>query len=106
MMIDPISNFGLRPPTVTSGGRAEAAVRSGDSANSTTDFASLLGEAIAGVADKLRGAEAVAISGIKGTASMQEVVERVMAAEQSLQAAIAVRDKVVSAYLEISRMAI
>jgi flagellar hook-basal body complex protein FliE len=29
-----------------------------------------------------------------------------MAAEQSLQTAIAIRDKAVSAYLEISRMAI
>ena len=37
---------------------------------------------------------------------MQQVVEAVMAAEQTLQSAIAIRDKVVSAYLEISRMAI
>jgi flagellar hook-basal body complex protein FliE len=29
-----------------------------------------------------------------------------MSAEQSLQAAIAIRDKIVSSYLEISRMAI
>ena len=67
---------------------------------------SALNEAILGVAEKLRHAEAVSISGIKGMASTQEVVEKVMAAEQSLQAAIAVRDKVVSAYLEVSRMAI
>ena len=63
-------------------------------------------EAIAGVAQTLRRAEAVSIAGIRGTASTQEVVEKIMAAEQSLQAAIAVRDKVVSAYTEISRMAI
>ena len=37
---------------------------------------------------------------------MQQVVEAVMSAEQTLQAAIAIRDKVVTAYLEISRMAI
>jgi flagellar hook-basal body complex protein FliE len=37
---------------------------------------------------------------------VQQVVEAVMAAEQALQSAIAVRDKVVSAYLEISRMQI
>ena len=29
-----------------------------------------------------------------------------MSAEQALQAAVAIRDKIVSAYLEISRMAI
>jgi flagellar hook-basal body complex protein FliE len=34
------------------------------------------------------------------------VVEAVMAAEQTLQTSVAIRDKVVSAYLEISRMSI
>lgn len=70
------------------------------------DFSSMLGEAIAGVGRQLRNAEAVSIAGMKGTASTQEVVEKVMQAEQTLQASIAVRDKVVAAYLEISRMQI
>jgi len=34
------------------------------------------------------------------------VVEAVMSAEQSLQTAVAIRDKVVAAYQEIVRMAI
>jgi flagellar hook-basal body complex protein FliE len=34
------------------------------------------------------------------------VVEAVMSAEQTLQMAVAVRDKVVQAYQEVSRMAI
>lgn len=42
----------------------------------------------------------------KGQASVQQVVEAVMSAEQSLQTALAVRDKVVAAYQEISRMQI
>ena len=54
----------------------------------------------------LRNAEALSIAGVRGQASVQQVVDAVMTAEQSLQTAIAVRDKVVSAYLEISRMAI
>ena len=70
------------------------------------DFASMLGNAITDFGNKLRQAEAVSIGGVKGTASMQDVVEHVMSAEQSLQAVIAVRDKVISAYQEISRMAI
>lgn len=70
------------------------------------DFSALIGEALAGVSDRLRKAEAVSIAGIRGNASTQAVVEEVMAAEQTLQAAIAVRDKIVAAYLEISRMAI
>ena len=42
----------------------------------------------------------------QGQASVQQVVEAVMSAEQTLQGAIAIRDKVVAAYLEISRMQI
>lgn len=70
------------------------------------EFASIIGEALTGLSDRLRSAEAVSVAGLRGNASTQQVVEQVMAAEQSLQMAIAVRDKIVSAYLEISRMAI
>lgn len=70
------------------------------------DFTSMLSRMAADTVDTLKGAEAVSVAGIKDKASVQQVVESVMAAEQSLQTAIAVRDKVVSAYLEISRMAI
>jgi flagellar hook-basal body complex protein FliE len=71
-----------------------------------TDFGAIMGEALGQLGQQLRQAEAVSISGIKGVASTQEVVEQVMVAEQTLQAAIAVRDKIIAAYLEISRMAI
>ena len=56
--------------------------------------------------DTLKAAEATSVAGITDKASVQQVVEAVMAAEQSLQTAVVVRDKVVSAYLEISRMTI
>ena len=56
--------------------------------------------------DTLKAAEATSVAGMTDKASVQQVVESVMAAEQSLQTALAVRDKVVSAYLEISRMTI
>ena len=48
----------------------------------------------------------MSVQGIQGEADTREVVDAVMSAEQSLQAAIAIRDKIVSAYLEVSRMAI
>lgn len=70
------------------------------------DFGSMLARMTTDTVDTLKAAEAVSISGIKDKASVQQVVESVMAAEQSLQTALAIRDKVVSAYLEISRMAI
>ena len=58
------------------------------------------------MAGDLRHAEKVSIQGIKGQATTREVVDAVMTAQQSLQTALAIRDKIVSAYLEISRMTI
>ena len=54
----------------------------------------------------LRGAEAASISAMRGEATTLEVVEAIKSAEQALQTATAVRDKIVQAYQEISRMAI
>jgi flagellar hook-basal body complex protein FliE len=70
------------------------------------DFGSMLARMVTDTVDTLKSAEAVSISGIKEKASVQQVVESVLAAEQSLQTALAIRDKAVSAYLEVSRMAI
>lgn len=70
------------------------------------DFSRIISQMIAETADALHKAETTSVSAIHGKASVQEVVETVMSAEQSLQAAIAVRDKVTAAYLELSRMAI
>ena len=54
----------------------------------------------------LKTGEAASIASIQGKVSAQRVVEAVMSAEQTLQVAVAVRDKVVQAYQEVSRMAI
>ena len=108
MMLDPISSVGFREGLTPSiGGVAPASsVKSAGKIDGGGDFATMLGAAISEFSDKLKQAEAVSIGGVKGTASLQDVVEHVMSAEQSLQAVIAVRDKVISAYQEISRMAI
>ena len=71
-----------------------------------TDFGDVMAQLASGVRTSLRTGEATAIQGIQGKASAQQVVEAVLSAEQSLQTAIAVRDKVVAAYLELSRMPI
>ena len=68
------------------------------------DFASVLKSTLGSAADTLRQGEAAAIASVNGTLPVQTVVQQVMAAERTLQAAIAVRDKFVSSYLEISRM--
>ena len=56
--------------------------------------------------DTLKTGEATAIGGVTGTKSVQQVVTAMLDAEQALQTAITVRDKLVSAYQEISRMQI
>jgi flagellar hook-basal body complex protein FliE len=75
-------------------------------ATQSSDFASVLARAAQGAVDTLKTSEATAISGVQGKSSVQQVAEQVMAAEQTLQTAIVIRDKVVAAYLELSRMQI
>jgi flagellar hook-basal body complex protein FliE len=70
------------------------------------DFGSMISQMIAETASALHQAEATSVAAIKGQVPVQDVVESVLAAEQMLQAAIAVRDKVTAAYLELSRMGI
>lgn len=72
------------------------------------DFLSVLGGMVQGVNNDLKHAEALSISALKGDkdVQVQDVVGAVMSAEQSLRMAVAVRDKIVSAYLDLSRMQI
>ena len=70
------------------------------------DFSAALAEAGEGLVQSLQKAEATSIAGIKGDATTYDVASSVMEAEQSLRMAIAVRDRIVNAYLEISRMQI
>jgi flagellar hook-basal body complex protein FliE len=70
-----------------------------------TEFGGLLA-AVGKTIDQLKQAEAMSISAIKGETSVQQVVEAVLGAEHSLQTALAIRDKAVSAYQVLSQMAI
>lgn len=70
------------------------------------DFTQVLGQVASETMNNLRGGEAAAISGLRGQMPVQDVVEAVMSAERSLQTALALRDKTVAAYQEISRMQI
>ena len=71
-----------------------------------TDFGSVLGNIAASAIGTLEQGEAAAIQGIQGSMPMQQVVDRVLDAERTLQATLAIRDKLVSSFLEISRMQI
>ncbi len=71
-----------------------------------TSFEDALGQAIGSAVGTLQAGEAAAIQGVEGLAAPMKVVEGVMAAQRSLQSVLAIRDKVVSAYQDIARMAI
>jgi flagellar hook-basal body complex protein FliE len=70
------------------------------------DFSSLMAQMSSDTVSKLNTAEQMSVSGISGKATTQSVVEAVMSAQESLQTALAVRDKAVSAFQEVTRMSI
>ena len=70
------------------------------------DFAQVLNHVIGDLIGTVQSGEALAIQGLQGSAPAFKVVEGVMAAQRTLQEALAIRDKAVSAFQEISHMAI
>jgi flagellar hook-basal body complex protein FliE len=55
---------------------------------------------------QLDTAESVSMQSLNGGFDPRAVADAVMSAERSLQTAVVIRDKLVAAYLDISRMAI
>jgi flagellar hook-basal body complex protein FliE len=88
----------MRAPSGTAG--AASASTSGAS------FAQTMGEVVNGAIGSIQAGEAASIQGLQGTMEPFKVVEAIMGAQRTLQQTLAIRDKVVSAYQEISRMAI
>lgn len=70
------------------------------------DFGNVMSAMFKDAVGNLNAGEAASFGGMQGKVPLQQVVEAVMLAEQSLHTAVVVRDKVVGAYLEISRMQI
>ncbi|MCJ8506404.1 flagellar hook-basal body complex protein FliE [Rhizobium lemnae] len=92
---------------VTSSSSAASAFGAAGSAASTgASFSEVLGNMAVDAANSLKSAEAISFDGITGKANTREVVDAVLQAQQSLQTAIAFRDKIVSAYLDITKMQI
>jgi flagellar hook-basal body complex protein FliE len=108
-MLDPIATLGRVTGASSSIDGAMAPARGSASAVQTqpgADFGAFLTQLAGNTVGALKAGEAAALAGVTGQVSTQKVVEAVMTAEQSLQTAIAIRDKVVSAFLEVSRMQI
>ena len=108
MIINGVPSTSLRATAPIGDAVPTAVARAPSPAGATApaDFTTALADVASNAINVLKAGEASSISGIRGQMPVQQVVEAVMAAEQTLQATIAIRDKVVSAYLELSRMAI
>ncbi|MBB5751024.1 flagellar hook-basal body complex protein FliE [Prosthecomicrobium pneumaticum] len=106
MMLDAVGSITTRLSSAGTGGAGAAAPAAVAKPAGGTPFGEVLADVSSQAVGTLKTAEATAITGIEGRSSVQHVVQAVMAAEQTLQTALAVRDKVVAAYQEISRLSI
>lgn len=108
-MIQGLNAVGSTISTTSTNGFAglgQSATSATQGMESGPSFASVLTNALSNSFSTMKQAEQLSIDALQGKADMRKVVDTVMSAEQSLQAAVAIRDKIVSAYLEVSRMAI
>jgi flagellar hook-basal body complex protein FliE len=99
-MIESVSGIGSA--SVSAGVRSPMAAGPSQGPSFEQALAQVMGTAV----DTLQAGEAVAIQGVQGAVSPMKVVDSVMAAQRSLQTVLAIRDKAVSAYQEVARMAI
>ena len=72
----------------------------------STGFGEAVGHAALEAVETLRAAEAASAGAMTGEIGVREAVDRVMEAERTLRAAVSVRDKLVSGWLDVSRMQI
>lgn len=103
-MIDGISALTTSKSSIASLGATGAG--SAVSASAGSDFGQIMSQISGDAIGNLKSAEAASIGGLQGAAPVHQVVEAIMSAQRSLQSALALRDKAVAAYQEISRMAI
>ena len=64
----------------------------------------MVGQAAANAVESVREGDSMAIKGLTGQASLQQVVQATMEMEQTVQVSVALRDKLVEAYQDIIRM--
>jgi flagellar hook-basal body complex protein FliE len=103
MAIDGVSAVG------SIGKSLDVGASSGTVATSSTQgpsFMDMLGQVVSDGIGSVQAGEAAAIQGLQGAMQPYKVVDAIMGAQRTLSSALAMRDKAVSAYQEISRMAI
>ncbi len=87
-------------------GKIAAPGAAGAPSSGGAGFADLLKEAAGDVTQALRQGEAASLQAVTGKADLAKVTEAVNNADVALQAVIAVRDRVIQAYQDISKMPI
>lgn len=105
-MIAGIGQLDFRTIGGTAGLGQAGAKTAAEATDAAGSFAAVLSDLATRTVDTLEHAEQVSVQGLQGQADTRAVVDAVMSAEQALTAAVAIRDKIVSAYMEISRMSI
>lgn len=100
--LQPVSIMPASPAPASLAPASSSAAVSGPSA----DFGQILQSVVRDGVATLKAGEAAAIQGVEGKLPAQHVVESVLAAERAFQTGLALRDKVVSAFQELTRMSI
>lgn len=88
------------------GRTAGAADGADDASPGAANFGTILAQAAQNTMQSLKAGEKASLQALAGKADVGQVVQALSAAETTLQATVAVRDRVVAAYQEIIRMPI
>jgi flagellar hook-basal body complex protein FliE len=112
-MINPIEGLGLfTQKTDNVGGDNTVSKALGAVANiagtavAGPGFGEIMGSMASDAVKSLKGGESASLAGMQGKANTREVVDAVLEAEQTLKTATAFRDKIVAAYLDVTKMQI
>ncbi len=104
MTINSVYGAGFSP-FMTATGESKPPVAAGESGG-VSDFSAVMASLAQQTASNLKAGEDAAMKGLQGQMPVQDVVQAVMTAQTSLQAALAIRDKTVSAYQSLTSMQI
>jgi flagellar hook-basal body complex protein FliE len=69
-------------------------------------FADMVGQAAQSALNTVRRSESTTAAGVAGRADAQDVVQAVSDAEVTVQAVVAIRDRIVGAYNDVMRMSV
>ncbi len=101
-----VASLGATSSLASLGATGSAGATGAAAPGAGVSFGQVMSQVSGDAIGALKSAEAASIEGLQGAAPVHKVVEAIMSAQRSLQSALALRDKAVTAYQEISRMAI